>query len=214
MLDAKETLQAIQIMGKTYPTTGSSLVADTPFHFLMAVILSAQTTDKAVNQISPALFARFKQPEDLANVKPSEVEPYIQTIGLYHNKAKYLVACAQGLVTQFDGQVPKTHKELMSLAGVGRKTADVVLAECFGIPALAVDTHVGRIAKRLAMVKEDATVNQIEQTLMKKLPKEMWITAHHRMIIWGRNQCLARAPKCQTCPLLFMCQEGQKRTQS
>ena len=102
----------------------------------------------------------------------------------------------------------------MSLAGVGRKTADVVLAECFGIPALAVDTHVGRIAKRLAMVKEDATVNQIEQTLMKKLPKEMWITAHHRMITWGRNQCLARAPKCQTCPLLFMCQEGQKRTQS
>lgn len=213
MLDAKQTLKAIQIMGKTYPTTGSSLVADSPFHFLMAVILSAQTTDKAVNLITPALFERFQTPADLANATASEVEPYIKTIGLYRNKAKYLVACAQGLVDKFAGQVPKTHKELMSLAGVGRKTADVVLAECFGIPALAVDTHVGRIAKRLAMVASDANVTQIEQTLMDKLPKEMWITAHHRMITWGRNQCLARNPKCQTCPLLFMCQEGQKRLQ-
>ena len=162
MLDAKQTLKAIQIMGKTYPTTGSSLVADSPFHFLMAVILSAQTTDKAVNLITPALFERFQTPADLANATASEVEPYIKTIGLYRNKAKYLVACAQGLVDKFAGQVPKTHKGLMSLAGVGRKTADVVLAECFGIPALAVDTHVGRIAKRLAMVASDANVTQIE----------------------------------------------------
>lgn len=211
MLNSEQTLQAIQIMGDMYPTTGSSLVADTPFHFLLAVMLSAQTTDKAVNMLTPAFFKQYPTPKSLAAASELEIQQYIKTIGLYRNKAKYLHECAQSLVDRFAGEVPRTRNELMQLQGVGRKTANVVLAECFGIPALAVDTHVSRIARRLAIVPKSATVSQIEAVLMNKLPKEIWITAHHRMITWGREQCSARAPKCRNCPLLFMCNEGQKR---
>lgn len=210
MLDAKQTQTAIKIMGKVFPQAKTSLVADSPFHFLLAVILSAQTTDKAVNQQTPALFKRYPTPESLAVADEKTVRSMIKTIGLYRNKAKYLIACAQGLVEKFSGQVPQTRQELMQLAGVGRKTADVVMAECFQIPAIAVDTHVSRVAKRLAIVSPTANVLQIEQMLMKKLPQTMWIAAHHRMIFWGRYQCMARNPKCQTCPLLFLCAYGQK----
>ena len=211
MLDSKETQYALQEMGKMFPNATTSLIADSDYHFLLAVILSAQTTDKAVNKITPALFDRYKYPIDMAKADPKEVAKYIKTIGLYKNKAKYLVECSKMLVENFNSVVPKTHKKLMSLSGVGRKTADVVLAERFGVPAFAVDTHVYRISKRLAIVPEDATVRETERILMSKVPKEDWIKSHHRMIFWGRYQCMARAPKCETCPLLEICQEGQKR---
>ena len=210
MLDAQQTQTAIKIMGEVFPQAKTSLVADSPFHFLLAVILSAQTTDKAVNQLTPVLFKQYPTPESLAAADEKTVRAMIKTIGLYRNKAKYLIACSQGLVEKFSSQVPQTRQELMQLAGVGRKTADVVLAECFQIPAIAVDTHVSRVAKRLAIASPTASVLQIEQTLMKKLPQAMWIAAHHRMIFWGRYQCMARNPKCQTCPLLFLCAYGQK----
>ncbi|WP_281164642.1 endonuclease III [Liquorilactobacillus sicerae] len=209
MLNAKQTQAAISVMGEIFPNAQTSLVADNSFHFLLAVILSAQTTDKAVNQLTPALFARYPQPLDLARADEAEVRSLIKTIGLYRNKAKYLVACAQGLVAKFDGQVPQTRSELMQLAGVGQKTADVVLAECFQIPAIAVDTHVSRVAKRLAIVPKNASVLQIEHTLMQKLPQSSWISAHHRMIFWGRYQCLARRPNCSNCPLLEICSAGK-----
>ncbi|KRM87675.1 endonuclease III [Liquorilactobacillus vini] len=209
MLNAKQTQTAIAIMGEIFPNAKTSLVADSPFHFLLAVILSAQTTDKAVNRLTPALFARYPQPIDLAQADEAEVRSLIKTIGLYRNKSKYLIACAQGLVTKFNGQVPQTRSELLQLAGVGQKTADVVLAECFQIPAIAVDTHVSRVAKRLAIVPKNANVLQIEHTLMKKLPQSSWIAAHHRMIFWGRYQCMARQPKCSTCPLLEICSAGK-----
>lgn len=209
MLNAKQTQTAIAIMGEIFPNAKTSLVADSPFHFLLAVILSAQTTDKAVNRLTPALFARYPQPIDLAQADEAEVRSLIKTIGLYRNKSKYLIACAKGLVTKFNGQVPQTRSELLQLAGVGQKTADVVLAECFQIPAIAVDTHVSRVAKRLAIVPKNANVLQIEHTLMKKLPQSSWIAAHHRMIFWGRYQCMARQPKCSTCPLLEICSAGK-----
>ncbi len=178
---------------------------------MLSVILSAQTTDKAVNLVTPALFERYKDPVDLANASQAEVESYIKTIGLYRNKARFLIKCSQELVERFDGVVPKTRKELMSLSGVGRKTADVVLAECFGIPAFAVDTHVSRVAKRLGMVPADSDVLTIEKILMQKVPQDLWIKGHHRMIFWGRYQCMARNPKCSSCPLLDICPEGRSR---
>lgn len=211
MLSNKKTLEAVTIMGEVFPDATTSLVADSDFHFLIAVILSAQATDKSVNLATPALFARYPTSKELAQATPNEVEEYIKTIGLYRNKAKYLVQCAQALEQKFAGVVPQTLKELMSLPGVGRKTADVVLAERFKIPAIAVDTHVSRVSKRLGIVRQSDDVLTIEQTLMKKLPKEIWIAAHHRMIYWGRHQCMARSPKCITCPLIDSCNFGQKQ---
>ncbi|MFT9097661.1 endonuclease III [Liquorilactobacillus sp.] len=214
MLSNEECLQTIEIMGESFPDAHSSLVADTDFHFLLAVIMSAQTTDKAVNMLTPKLFETYRTPHELAEADVTVVMAMIRTIGLYRNKAKYLVACAQKIVADFAGVVPQSRKELMSLPGVGRKTADVVLAECFGIPAIAVDTHVTRVSKRLRMVAQDADVLKIERTLMKKLPESVWIVAHFRMIYWGRYQCMARSPKCETCPLLEMCAEGKERVRT
>lgn len=211
MLNSEETVKALHVMGEVFPNATTSLTKTDPFHFMLSVILSAQATDKAVNLVTPALFERYKTPVDLANASLPEVESYIKTLGLYRNKARFLVKCSQELLERFNGVVPKTRKELMSLTGVGRKTADVVLAECFGIPAFAVDTHVSRVAKRLAIVPPESDVLTIEKILMRKVPKDLWIKGHHRMIFWGRYQCMARNPKCEICPLLDICQEGQIR---
>ena len=211
MLNSEETTRAIEVMGEMFPNATTSLTKTDPYHFMLSVILSAQTTDKAVNLVTPALFERYKTPVDLANASQTEVESYIKTIGLYRNKARFLIKCSQELVERFNGVVPKTRKELMSLSGVGRKTADVVLAECFGIPAFAVDTHVSRVAKRLGMVPADRDVLTIEKILMQKVPQDLWIKGHHRMIFWGRYQCMARNPKCSSCPLLDICPEGRSR---
>ncbi|KRL83912.1 endonuclease III [Ligilactobacillus apodemi] len=211
MLTKEETVTAIEVMGEIFPNATTSLTKTDPFHFMLSVILSAQATDKSVNLVTPALFSRYKTPLELANASRAEVEDYIKTIGLYRNKARFLIKCSQELVANFNGEVPQTKKELMSLSGVGRKTANVVLAECFGIPAFAVDTHVSRVAKRLGMVPKTSDVLEIEKILMEKIPQDMWIKAHHRMIFFGRYQCMARNPKCETCPLLEICPEGQSR---
>lgn len=209
MLNDQEIRQAIQAMRRAFPDAGTTLKADTTFHFLLATILSAQATDKSVNLTTPALFQRFPGPKDLAAVEPEAVEPYIKQLGLYRNKAKYLVNCSRAILTDFNGQVPKTRKELMTLPGVGRKVADVVLAECFHIPAFPVDTHVSRVARRLEMVAPKATLLQIEKRLMAAVPEDKWLDAHHSMIFWGRYQCTARNPKCVHCPLLAMCKYGR-----
>ncbi|KRL00059.1 endonuclease III [Liquorilactobacillus capillatus] len=211
MLSGKDTVKAITIMSEKFPEARTSLEADTDFHFLLAVILSAQTTDKAVNLLTPRLFDTYPTPATLAVAEIEDVIPLVHSIGLYRNKGKYIIACAKDIVHKFGGQVPRTRQELMQLAGVGRKTADVVLAERFNIPAIAVDTHVTRVSKRLRIVPQKADVLTIEKTLMKKLPKDLWIKAHHCMIFWGRYQCTARNPHCADCPLLSMCAEGQKR---
>lgn len=209
MLTDQEIRQAIHVMRQKFPEANTTLKADATFHFLLATILSAQATDKSVNLTTPALFQRFPGPRDLAAVEPADVEPYIKRLGLYRNKAKYLVNCSRAIVKNFNGEVPHTRKELMSLPGVGRKVADVVLAECFKIPAFAVDTHVSRVARRLNMVDQKATLLQIEHRLMAAVPEDKWLDAHHSMIYWGRYQCTARNPKCAHCPLLAMCKYGQ-----
>lgn len=202
----RERLKKIlAIIGEMYPEARGELEWETPFQLLIAVILSAQTTDKAVNKITPNLWKKYPEIADLANANLEDVEDCLRTIGLYKNKAKNIVKTARAILRNFDGKVPKTHKELESLPGVGRKTANVVLAEVYGIPSIAVDTHVSRIAKRLNISAPDADVTEIEQDLMKKIPKKDWILTHHRLIFFGRYQCLAKKPKCDICPVQSYC---------
>lgn len=210
MLGKAQTLKAVQIMGDMFPDAKPSLRSRTPFQYLVSVMLSAQATDVSVNQVTPTLFKDFPDPAAFAKASEAEIQADIRSIGLYRNKAKHIKAASQQLLTEFNGVVPKTHHELMSLPGVGRKTADVVLADAFHIPAFAVDTHVTRVTKRLKIVPESANTLKIEQIVTSKLPQELWITAHHRMIYFGRYHCTARQPKCDVCPLLEMCETGQQ----
>jgi len=199
LLSKKETTALIEAMGELFPEAKAELTHKNPFELLIAVILSAQTTDVGVNKATPKLFEAYPTPEAMMNADVEDIMDKIKTIGLYRNKAKFLKKCATQLVEEFDGEVPSTHKELQSLAGVGRKTANVVMSVAFDEPAIAVDTHVERISKKFNIVDQEATVIQVEKTLMKKLPKELWSIAHHRMIFFGRYQCPARAHDHDEC---------------
>lgn len=202
----KERLRKVlALIAEMFPEAKGELDWETPFQLLIAVILSAQTTDKAVNKVTPALWAKYPEIEDLASANVTDVENCLRTIGLYKNKAKNIIKTAQAMLTDFGGQVPKTHKELESLPGVGRKTANVVLAEVYAVPAIAVDTHVSRVAKRLNVSAPDADVTEIEQDLMAKIPKKDWIITHHRLIFFGRYHCLTKNPKCAICPVQTYC---------
>lgn len=211
MLSKEKTMEAISRMYDMFPEAHGELVSDNPFQLLIAVILSAQATDVSVNKATPALFAAYPTPEALSQAPIEAIIEKIKTIGLYRNKAKNIKACAEMLLIDYGGEVPKTREELIKLPGVGRKTANVVLGDAFGIPAIAVDTHVERVSKRLRICKLKASVTEVEDTLMRKVPKELWVKTHHTMIFFGRYHCLARAPKCMICPLLDMCQEGKER---
>lgn len=211
MLSKAKTLEAVGIMAEMFPDAHCELTYHTPFQLLIAVMLSAQTTDVAVNKVTPKLFSDFPDPISLMNAPLEEVMEDIRTIGLYRNKSKNAKACARMIMEEYHGKVPASMTQLIKLPGVGRKTANVVLGEAFGIPSIAVDTHVERIAKRLKICKQSASVSEVEETLMRKIPKELWIQTHHRMIFFGRYHCLAKSPHCQECPLLYLCNEGQKR---
>lgn len=211
MLTKKQTRLAIGIMGKMFPDAKPSLTAQTPFQYLIAVLLSAQATDISVNKVTPKLFSDFPDPQAMAAASEAALRQDIHSIGLYRNKAKHMKAASQVLVEKFNGVVPKTRQALVTLPGVGRKTAAVVLADAFGVPAFAVDTHVTRVTKRLQIVANDASVLQIEQRMTHLLPKKLWVPAHHRLIYFGRYHCLARGPKCLQCPLLSICADGQQR---
>ncbi len=204
-------MEAIEKMYQMFPEAHGELQHNNPYELLIAVILSAQATDVSVNKATPALFEAFPTPEDLAAASVEEIIPKIKTIGLYRNKAKNIKACAQQLIENFGGQVPTTREALVSLPGVGRKTANVVLGDAFGIPAIAVDTHVERVSKRLRICKLNASVLEVEETLMRKIPEDLWVRTHHTLIFFGRYHCTARNPRCEVCPLLDMCQEGKNR---
>ncbi|MDE8162677.1 endonuclease III [Erysipelothrix rhusiopathiae] len=184
--------EIIEILDAEFPNAKSDLNYRNPFELLIAVTLSAQTTDVAVNKVTPALFERYPTPYSLSQADVKDVESYLKTIGLYRNKAKYIVACAAMLVDDFDGEVPRTRTQLMKLPGVGRKTANVVLAEGFKLPAIAVDTHVERVAKRLKLAKPNDTVEDVERKLMRKIPREDWARAHHLLLLFGRYHSTAR----------------------
>lgn len=199
------------VLNEMYPDAECELDHKNNFELVIAVALSAQTTDKAVNKVTPLLFERFGSPSLLASAALVDVEHCIQAIGLYKNKAKNIIALAQRIIEVYDGVVPSSVDDLTSLPGVGHKTAEVVRAVGFGIPAFAVDTHVMRISHRLGLVRKSITdPTAIGKVLKRTFPKETWIQLHHQMIFFGRYHCLARNPKCQTCPLFDICQYENK----
>ncbi|GAF19871.1 endonuclease III [Bacillus sp. JCM 19046] len=198
-------------MGELFPEAECELVHKNPFELLIAVVLSAQCTDALVNKVTPRLFEKYKAPEDYVRVELEELEQDIRSIGLFRNKAKNIKKLSFSLIEDFAGVVPETREELESLAGVGRKTANVVTSVAFGVPAIAVDTHVERVSKRLGICRWKDNVRQVEETLQKKIKREDWSDAHHRLIFFGRYHCKAQSPKCPSCPLVSMCREGKKR---
>lgn len=192
-----------------YPNAGPELDFKNHFELLIAVILSAQATDVSVNLATPALFAAYPDAFAMAKATPAEIEKHIRTIGLFRNKAKNCVATAQILANEYDGALPNTLTELMKLPGVGRKTANVVLSAAFGVPAIAVDTHVGRLARRLGFSKE-TNPDKVERDLHKVFPEDTWIFLHHGLILHGRRVCMARNPNCAECLLAPDCPSAGK----
>lgn len=211
MLTKVQIKRVLDTLEDMYPEADCELVHDNPFELVIAVLLSAQCTDQLVNKVTATLFQKYHTPEDFLAVPLEELQADIRSIGLYRNKAKNIQKLAQTLLDEFDGQVPKSKQELETLAGVGRKTANVVASVAFDIPAIAVDTHVERVSKRLGICRWKDSPIEVENTLMKKIPKEAWSDTHHRLIFFGRYHCKARNPNCPNCPLLDLCREGQKR---
>ena len=193
---------------RLYPDAKPALHFRNPFELLVAVILSAQCTDVKVNAVTPALFAAYPDAHALAAAQPLEVEGYIRTCGLYHNKAKNLVATAKTLVDSYGGEVPADHEKLTQLPGVGRKTANVVMSCAFGADAIAVDTHVFRVSNRLGLADAN-DVLKTEHQLMRSIPREKWSLAHHWIIFHGRRVCAARKPDCANCTLSAWCEYAQ-----
>ena len=204
-------MEMIDVIAEMFPDAEAELNYTNPFELTIAVLLSAQTTDVGVNRVTEGLFKRFKTPEDYLEVDVTEIEQYIKTIGLYRTKAKNIQKLCRDLIDKYDGEIPENYDDLVSLAGVGRKTANVVLSVAFDTPRIAVDTHVERIAKRLGIARYKDSPLEVEETLMQKIPAERWSKTHHQLIFFGRYHCLARNPKCHVCPLLDECREGQKR---
>ena len=205
MIKQDDVIKVLDILEETYPDAECALNHKNVYELIVAVALSAQTTDKSVNQVSPALFERYPDAEALAAAEPSEVEEYLKRIGMYRTKAKNIVAMAQKICCDFGGKVPNDYDSLISLPGVGRKTANVVLAVGFGQQRIAVDTHVFRVANRIGLADEK-DVLKTELSLMERVPEERWSRTHHSLIFHGRQCCDARKPKCDSCPVNIYCE--------
>lgn len=196
---------------RLFPDAACELAHSNALELLIAVMLSAQTTDASVNKLTQKLFKKYHSVEDYALAPIEELEKDLRTIGLYHNKAKNVKAMAQKLIDDFNGEVPCDHDALQTLPGVGRKTANVVISEGFQVPAIAVDTHVERISKRLKIALQKDSVLNVEKKLMKLVPKERWIKTHHQMIFFGRYHCKAMNPSCRDCHLIHICREPKRK---
>lgn len=204
LIDNKNVTEVLDILETMHPEAACALDHRDPFELIVAVALSAQTTDVSVNKVTPELFRRYPDAGSLAAADPDEVMEIIRTIGLYRNKSKNIVRLAGKLVSDFGGKVPQDFDSLVTLPGVGRKTANVVLAEGFGVPRIAVDTHVFRVSNRIGLTDEK-DVDATEETLMKRIPESSWIRAHHLLIFHGRKCCSARKPSCDKCGLNELC---------
>ena len=203
----KETIEKIlDVLEETYPDAECALHHQNVFQLIVAVALSAQTTDKSVNQVTPALFEAYPDAFALAAADPEEVSQYIKRIGMYKTKSKNIVGMAKVLAEQYDGQVPEDYDKLVALPGVGRKTANVVLSVGFGHQRIAVDTHVFRVANRIGLVSEK-DVLKTELALMECLPEDRWSRTHHSLIFHGRNCCAARKPDCENCTIAEFCEK-------
>ena len=200
----------LDTLAATYPEAGTALRFGNPFELLVATILSAQCTDKRVNLVTPDLFARFPTSEAMAEAGEAAIAPLIASCGLYRSKARNIAAACRALVEHHAGQVPDRMEALIALPGVGRKTANVVLSNAFAVPAIAVDTHVFRVANRLGLAR-GRTPEQVEAQLRRRVPRAHWSQAHHWLIWHGRQVCHARTPACAGCVLLAHCAEGRRR---
>ena len=194
-----------------FPDAHCELVHKNPFELLIATLLSAQCTDVLVNRVTAELFKKYETPEDYLAVPIEELQEDIRSIGLFRNKSKNIQALSLRLIEEFNGEVPPNRDTMMTLPGVGRKTANVVVSNAFGVPALAVDTHVERVAKRLGMNRWKDRPIDVEEKIMRWTPIEKWTQTHHQMIFFGRYHCKAQNPNCPECPLLDLCREGKKR---
>jgi endonuclease III len=205
----EEISRIVEILKGRYPDVKTPLVHRNPFELLVATILSAQCTDRQVNAVAPALFAAYPTPEALAAAAPAEVERLVHGTGFYRNKARNIRKCAETLVREHGGRVPESLEALTRLPGVGRKTANVVRSVVFGTPAVVVDTHVGRVARRLGLTAEKDPV-KVEFALMECIPETEWNDLGLRFIFFGREICDARRPRCPECPLRALCDYPDK----
>jgi len=205
MLKQERYRHFVDYFSKNQPNAVTELHYGSPFQLLIAVILSAQCTDKRINQVTPALFERFPTPESLAAATSDEVFTYIRSVSYPNNKARHLVGMANMLVDAFKGEVPSDINELQKMPGVGRKTANVIASVVYDAPAIAVDTHVFRVANRIGLTTNARTPLAVEKQLVEYLPKETLAIAHHWLILHGRYICVARNPKCEICPLTWFC---------
>jgi len=194
----------VRLLAKQYPDAHCALKHEGPLQLLIATILSAQCTDVRVNLVTPALFQRYPDAKAFAAADRAELEALIQSTGFFRNKAKSILACCKALVERHGGQVPATMEELTPLAGVGRKTANVILGNAFGVPGITVDTHVGRLSRRMGLTTE-TDPEKVERDLMRLVPRKEWTMFSHRMIFHGRQACHARKPLCETCVLAKVC---------
>ncbi len=194
----------LRTLAEVYPEARCALHYHTPLQLLIATILSAQCTDKRVNLVTPALFARYPDAQAFAQAQKKELEKLIESTGFYHNKAQNIIACCQRIVTHHHGEVPSTMEELVALPGVGRKTANVVLGNAFAVPGIPVDTHVGRLSQRMGLTTHTDPV-KIERDLINLIPPPEWTIFGHRMIEHGRRICHARRPLCESCPVAHLC---------
>lgn len=202
------TTEILERLSQMYPDAKCALNHNDAFELLVATVLSAQCTDARVNIVTGRMFPMYNKPEHFAALTVDEIGEMIKDCGLWQNKAKNIQALSRIVLEKNGGEVPSTMDDLVQLPGVGRKTANVVLSNAFGVPAIAVDTHVFRVSNRLGLANA-STVDETEQQLMRRIPRELWSPAHHWLIHHGRQICDARKPKCSECPLLDLCKFGQ-----
>ena len=200
----------LNYLDEMFPSARCELFYSKDYELVIAVMLSAQTTDKSVNAVTPILFNKYPSLESLNDVPLEDIEEILKPIGLYKNKAKNLKGIVKDLLERFNGVVPSNKDELMTLPGVGNKTAGVIRAEVFKIPDLPVDTHILRISKRLNLAKKDDEPIDVERKLKKVIPEERWIKSHHQLIHFGRYFCTARNPSCEKCKISDMCTSKKK----
>ncbi len=203
-------MKIIKSLKKEYPDAGTMLKYSNPFQFVAAVILSAQSTDQQVNRVTAGLFTDYSSPEALAAIDLPLLEEKIRGVGLYHTKARHLKRMAQIIVEEYRGQIPREFEELLSLPGVGRKSANVIRSEIFQLPGLGVDTHVQRVANRIGLVNSKSP-EQTEKALKKQIPEKYWSEAHHLFVFHGRRVCHARKPSCCNCIVEKLCDKRIKK---
>ena len=197
--------EVLNYLDELYPNAYCELNYNKDYELLIAIVLSAQTTDKRVNKVTPVLFTKYKTLEELANANLEDIENIIKEIRTKKKKSIFIKEIAKSLVHDYNGTVPNNRKYLETLPGVGRKTTNVFLSEYYKVPSIAVDTHVERVSKRLKLCNQNATVKEVEASLTKKIPKERWIKTHHQLIFFGRYHCKAIKPNCESCKLQKIC---------